>query len=147
MGSHMASGLGFNSSRQTTCLRLAYSAPELDNSTIEELRRLTLPATKALPFVKLRANDQPLWRPESYWNVRSNGEKRSDLELGRAYAREAIAAMKADRNTALISLILRDIINNAVARAGKNGRGRLSHLVVGFVDEISQAVWASADPE
>jgi hypothetical protein len=102
---------------------------------------------EALPFVKLRDNDQPLWRPESYWNVRSTGEKRSDLELGRAYAREAIAAMKADRNTALINLILQDIINNAVARGGKNGRGRLSHLVVGFVDEISQAVWASADPE
>jgi hypothetical protein len=136
----MAPRFGLNSSRQTARLRLAYSAPQPDNSTIDELRRLTLPATKALPFVKLRANDQPLWRPESYWNVRSTGEKRSDLKLGRAYAREAIAAMKADRNTALIGLILQDIINNAVARGGRNGSGRLSHLVVGFVDEISQAV-------
>jgi len=143
----MAPRFGLNPSRQTARLRLAYSAPKPDSSTIEELRRLTLPATKALPFVKLRANDQPLWRPESYWNVTSTGEKQSDLELGRAYAREAIAAMKADRNSALISLILQDIVNNAVTRGGKNGRGRLSHLVVGFVDEISQAVWASADPE
>ena len=142
----MALRFGLNSSRQPARLRLAYSAPEPDNSTIEELHRLTLPATKALPFVKLRANDQPLWRPESYWDVKSTGKKRSDVDLGRAYAREAIAAMKADRNHALIGLILQDIINNAVTRCGRNGRGRLSHIGRGFVDEISRAVSASADP-
>jgi hypothetical protein len=135
----MASGLGLNS-RKTTRLRLAYSAPELDNSAIEELRRLTMAATKALPFVKLRANDQPLWRPECYWNVRPIGKKQLDLELGQAYARKAIAAMEADRNTALIGLIIQDIIHDAVV----NRCGRLSHVALGFLNKISQAVAANA---
>ena len=139
----MASGLGLNSSRQTTRLRLAYSAPEPDNSTIEELRRLTLAATKALPFVKLRANDQPFWRPECYWNVRPSGKKRFDHELGQAYARKAVAAMEADRNTALIGLIIQDMIHDAVANRGR----RLSHVALGFLNKISQAVAASAVPD
>jgi hypothetical protein len=38
-------GLRSKGSRQTAPLRLAYSAPEIDTATVEELRRLTLPAT------------------------------------------------------------------------------------------------------
>ena len=121
-------------------MRLAYSAPEPDNSTIEELRRLTSPATKALPFVRLRANDQPLLRPEGYWQVRSTGKRGMDVALGRTYARKAIAAMKADHNAALIALILEDIIHDAAQRGGKNGRGRISHVARGFLDEISQSL-------
>ena len=138
----MASGLDLKSSRRTMRLRLAYSAPELDNSTIEELRRLTLAATKALPFVKLRANDQPLWRPECYWNVRPTGKKQLDFELGQTYARKAITAIEVDRNTALIGFIIQDIIHDAVV----NRRGRLSHVALGFLNKISQAVGANAVP-
>ncbi len=54
---------------QTPYLRLAYSAPVSDGSTIRELHRLTMPATKALPFVKSAGGDNPLSRPQSYWNV------------------------------------------------------------------------------
>jgi hypothetical protein len=136
----MLPGLHSNASRQAAGLRLAYSAPEPDNSTIEELRRLTSPATKALPFVRLRANDQPLWRPEGYWQVRSTGKRGMDVELGRTYARTAIAAMKADHNAALIALILQDIIHDAAQRGGKNGRGRISHVATGFLDEISRSL-------
>jgi hypothetical protein len=106
------------------------------------LRRLTSPATKALPFVRLRANDQPLLRPEGYWQVRSTGKRGMDVALGRSYARKAIAAMKADHNAALIALILEDIIHDAAQRGGKNGRGRISHVARGFLDEISQSLAA-----
>jgi hypothetical protein len=141
----MLPGLRSNASRRNARLRLAYSAPEPDTSTIEELRRLISPATKALPFVKLRANDQPLWRPESYWHVKSTGNRGMDAELGRAYARKAISAMKADHNAALISLIIQDIIHDSVRRGGKNGRGRIGHIAAGFLNEISRSLAADGD--
>ena len=143
----MPSGLHSNASSRTAGLRLAYSAPEPDNSTIEELRRLTSPATKALPFVRLRANDQPLLRPEGYWQVRSTGKRGMDVALGRSYARKAIAAMKADHNAALIALILEDIIHDAALRRGKTGRGRISHVARGFLDEISQSLAARTETD
>src|SRR4051812_41717709 len=111
-----------NSSRLAPFLRLAYSAPAHQDSTYEGIRRLTLPATKALPFVKLRANDQPLWRPESFWHVRPTGKRETDMRLGRKYAREAIAAMKADRNGHLIAHIIQDIIKDAAERTRKKDR-------------------------
>jgi hypothetical protein len=139
----MAQGSRLNSSRQTAPrLRLAYSTPEPDSSTIEELRRLMLPATKALPFVGLRANDQPLWHPQSYWSVKPTGKRVIDLELGRAYARRAISAMKADHNEGLISLIIRDIIRDA---ANWSARGRLSNLALGFLNEISSHLAVGLD--
>ena len=45
-----------SSQRLAPFLRLAYSAPALQESTVAELRRFTLPATKALPFVKLSSS-------------------------------------------------------------------------------------------
>jgi len=143
----MLPGLHSNASSRPAGLRLAYSAPEPDNSTIEELRRLTSPATKALSFVRLRANDQPLLRPEGYWQVRSTGKRGMDVALGRSYARKAIAAMKADHNAALIALILEDIIHDAAQRGGKNGRGRISHVARGFLDEISQSLAARTETD
>jgi hypothetical protein len=136
----MAPGLPSKLSRQTRGLRLAYSAPEPDNCTLEELHRLMLPATKALPFVKLRADDQPWWHPESYWSVRPTGNRGTDVELGRAYARKAIAAMKADHNRGLVSLIIRDIIHDA---ANRSVGGRLSCLALGFLNEISHQLGAA----
>ena len=130
----MAPGLPSKLLRQTQGLRLAYSAPEPNYSILLELHRLMLPATKALPFVKLRAGDQPLWHPESYWSVKPTGERGIDVDLGRAYARKAIAAMKADHNKGLVSLIVQDIIRET---AHRTGRGRLSYLALGFLNEIS----------
>ncbi len=141
----MLLGVLSNASRQNARLRLAYSAPEPDTSTIEELRLLISPATKALPFVKLRADDQPLWRPESYWHVKSTGNRGMDAELGRAYAHKAIAAMKTDHNASLISLIVQDMLHDAVRRGGKNGRGRLGHVAAGFLNEISRSLAADVD--
>jgi hypothetical protein len=116
---------------------VAYSAPAPDQSTAAEIHRFTLPATKALPFVKLRANDQPLWRPESYWHVRSTGNRKRDLQMGRRYAREAIAAMKADRNGDLIALIVQDIFKSAADPAANGRRSLQSPAVLGFLAEIS----------
>src|SRR5256885_14990024 len=110
------------SSQPTAFLRVAYSAPKLSESTIEGIRRLTLPATKALPCVKLRANDQPLWRPESFWHVRPTGKRETDMRLRRKYAREAIGAMKADRNGHLIAHIIQDIIKDATDRMRRKHR-------------------------
>jgi hypothetical protein len=128
--------------RPAPFLRLAYSAPEPDESIATEIRRFTLPATKALPFVKVRANDQPLWRPESFWNVVSTGKRENDVQLGRKYARLAIAAMKADRDSDLIARVIQDIIKDAIENMGKNGRGRNSPAAVGFLAEISEVIAA-----
>ena len=122
-------------------LRLAYSAPMADRSTVEELRRLTMPATKALAFVRLRPHDQPLWRPASFWNVSPGGNRRAAIELGRRYARDAIAAMKVDRNTQLIALIMQDIIADAIERT-RTRKGR-SQVALGFLQEISEAIAAA----
>jgi hypothetical protein len=101
-----------------------------------------LPATKALPFVKLRADDQPLWHAQSYWSVKPTGKRGPDSELGRVYARKAIEAMKADHNSGLISLIIRDIVQDA---ANRPGSGRLSYLALGFLNEISHQLAAGVD--
>jgi hypothetical protein len=131
-----------NSSNAVPFLRLAYSAPMLHDSTVEEIRRLMLPATKALPFVKLRANDQPLWRPETFWHVKSTGKRETDIRLGRRYAREAIAAMKADRNSHLIADIIQDIIKDTAERMRKKGRRSYGPIVLGFLIGISEAIAA-----
>ncbi len=128
-------------SRLPPFLRLAYSAPARRDSTAEEIRRFTLPATKALPFVKLRANDQPLWRPESFWHVTPTGRRDADLRLGRRYAREAIAAMRADRNSELIAHVIQDVIADEERR--RKRRGGLSPLARGFLIEISEAIAAT----
>lgn len=138
--SEMTVKMQSGSARSTTFLRLAYSAPLPDQSTAEELRRYMQPATKALPFVKLRANDQPLWRAESFWNVKTTQDKERDVRLGRKYARAAIAAMKADCNEGLIALILQDIVRTSSKSDGKRAPLRLSPIAQGFLGEIGAAV-------
>jgi hypothetical protein len=123
--------------------RLAYSAPVPDRSIAAEIFRYTQPATKALPFVKLRANDQPLWRPESFWHVEPSGNRDRDFRLGRKYARLAIAAMKADRDSHLMALVIQDIIKDAVERNGRTGQGRRSPAALGFLAEISEVIAAA----
>ena len=126
--------------------RLAYSAPAPHECAGEQILRSTLPATKALPFVKLRAHDQPMWRPQSYWHVEPTGRRAIDVAVGRSYAHKAIAAMKADRNGDLIALVLQDIIGDSIERMGKRGHRRLNPTVLGFLIEISEAVAAAPPP-
>jgi hypothetical protein len=120
-------------------LRLAYSAPALNDSTARDVMRLTLPATKALPFVRLRAHDQPMWRPECYWCVEPTGNTKADFELGRRHARAAIAAMKADDNRQLIADIIQDIVRDGIERSGHR-RGKRNPAALGFMAEISEVM-------
>lgn len=122
-------------------LRLVYSAPMPDQSMIRELRRLAMPATKALPFVRLRPNGKPLDRPESFWNVEPVGNGQADVERGRQYAREALAAMKFDHNSELIALVVQDMIKDSIERA--RARRRRNPAISGFLSEISEALAAT----
>jgi hypothetical protein len=131
------------SSIPASFLRVAYSAPAPAESIAAELRCFTLPATKALPFVKLRADDQPMLRPESFWHVRPTGKRERDMQIGRQYARLAIAAMKADRNGSLIALIIQDIMKDAIDGSAKNRRSMQSPTAMGFLAEISGALAAT----
>jgi hypothetical protein len=120
--------------------RLVYSAPSAQPESAARTSPYRLTVTKALPFVKPWANDQPSWHPESFWRVRSTGNRQRDIQLGRKYARQAISAMKADGNSALIALILQDVIKDAVTQAAKTGRRHHSPTVLGFLREISQSL-------
>jgi hypothetical protein len=120
--------------------RLAYSAPSSREETATRNGPYALSATKDLPFVELQAHDQPLWHPKSFWRVRSTGDRRRDMQLGRRYARQAISAMKADGNGALIALIIQDIIKDAVDQATRAGRRHHSPIVLGFLRELSQSI-------
>jgi hypothetical protein len=133
----MAAKTRSKSLRPAAFLRVAYSAPAPDESIASEIRRFTLPATKALPFVKLRPNDQPMLRPESFWHIRPTGKREHDMQTGRHYAQLAIAAMKADRNSSLIALIIQDIMKAAADPTAKKGRSLQSPTVLGFLSEIS----------
>jgi hypothetical protein len=140
----MAARTRSKSLRPAAFLRVAYSAPAPEEAVGTEIRRFTLPATKALPFVKLRPNDQPMLRPESFWHVRPTGKRQRDVQIGRQYARAAIAAMKADRNSSLLALIIQDIVKDAVDRAATNGGSPQSPTVLGFMAEISEALAAAS---
>jgi hypothetical protein len=118
-------------------------APAPDESIVTELRRLTLPATKALPFVKVRANDQLLWHPESFWYVEPTENRAKDIQLGRKYARLAIAAMKADHHNRLIALVIQDMIKDAIERSARNDGVSRGLAVRGFFAEISEIIAAA----
>jgi hypothetical protein len=136
----MAAKTRSKSSRPAAFLRVAYSAPAPEEATGTDIRRFTLPAAKALPFVKLRANDQPMVRPESFWHVRPTRKRQRDVQIGRQYAHAAIAAMRADRNSNLVALIIQDIVKDAVDRAARDGGSPQSPTVLGFLAEISAAL-------
>ena len=127
-------------SKSGPILRLAYSAPLSTDRRAHDRNRCEFLAAKALPFVKLRANDQPTWRPESFWHVRPSGHWERDVEMGRKYARLAMAAMKADQNRGLVSLIVQDIISRSIEEAAKTGRRRHNPMALGFLGEISKSV-------
>ena len=153
----MAVKLHSKSPRPTACLRLAYSAPAPDVTVIEDFRRYTLPATKSLAFVKLRAHDQPMWRPASYWHVTSTGKREMDLHLGRRYARAAVfrrpqssadgrAVPAIDRSSR--SVRPHRLYRDAECRARGTGEGRLAagspdRRCAGYARLRPRAVWKS----
>ena len=51
--------------------------------------------------------------------------------------------MKADHESDLIALVIQDIVRDAVERSRKNGRGRSSPAVLGFLAEISELIAAT----
>jgi hypothetical protein len=142
-GPFMAAKAKAKSLRPASFLRIAYSAPAPDESIKAEIRRFTLPATKALPFVKVRANDQPMLRPACFWHVQPTGKRQRDIQIGRHYAREAIAAMKADGNSSLVALIIQDIIKEVVDQTTKRGRSMQTPTILGFLAEISDSLAAA----
>jgi hypothetical protein len=137
----MGAKLRAKSAPSVTYPRLAYSAPTLDPATIRDIFRLTRPATKALPFVRLRPGDQPMMQPERYWCVEPTGNSKKDVELGRRYARQAIAAMKADDHPHLIAEIIQDIVRDGIERAVKGIRR--NPVARGFLAEISETLAAT----
>jgi hypothetical protein len=61
-----------------------------------------------------------------------------------ANTREAIAAMKSDRNSDLIALIMQDIIGHADDGAATDGRRIQSAIVQGFLAPISKSFAAAS---
>jgi hypothetical protein len=53
-----------------------------------------------------------------------------------------MAAMKSDQSSALISLIIQDIISRSIEEAARTGRRRHSPMALGFLGEISDSVAA-----
>src|SRR5207248_2293072 len=80
--------------------------------TAAELRRLCRVSCKALPFVKVKENDQPMWSPESYWHTEPTGNPHADYRRGRQYANMAFAAMRQDCGANILSWILEDIVRD-----------------------------------
>lgn len=104
--------------------------------TPAEIRRVCWPTVKALPFVKLKKDHQPGWHPESLWSVEPRGRSSAQRKLGQSYARELLAAMRADRcASSVLSHVLFDMIEEE-RRRGK--RGRRSVVATGFLYELAQ---------
>jgi hypothetical protein len=54
-----------------------------------------------------------------------------------------MAAMRADRNSSLVALIIQDIIKDAVDRTIKKGRSMQSPTVLGYLAQISESLAAA----
>lgn len=110
--------------------------------TPAELRRLVEPTVKALPFIKLKKDAEPMWAPESYWHVAQTNDRKQDEYRGEHYAILAVAAMRADDRNVLGS-IFRAMIDAGIERAlaaQKAGRrypkGDL--VMKGFLDQLAR---------
>jgi hypothetical protein len=110
--------------------------------TEAEVRRVYEPAIKALPFVGLKKDAEPRWRPESYWRVTQSTSKDQDEVRGQHYAIAAVAAMRADGCNVLPD-IFRDMIDASVKReldAIKNKRRypKRDTVMRGFLDQLAK---------
>ncbi len=114
--------------------------------TDEDARRIFHPTVKALPFIKLKTDHQPAWQPESYWCVEPSGKFEKDYELGKLYARQCVAAMRADGCNCL-SNIFGDMIRDGIEREkpGKRRKRRRSPAIVGFLHQLAQMLLSVAE--
>jgi hypothetical protein len=114
------------------------SLPTQREWTEAELRRLSQPTIKALPFVKLQKDAQPMWCPESFWHVEQTGNWDRDYVRGREYAIAAMSAIRVDGRNVLPS-IFRDMIASGVEREKRKGKRRRGDVVmVGFVHQLGK---------
>jgi hypothetical protein len=126
-----------------------FAAPkELAPWTREEAARYCMPTVKALPFVTL-AEGQSSWdgcKGVDFWKVEALDDGRADHHRGRDYARQTIEAIRADDARWAIESILRAIVQDAVKRAKKGGKGSrrtISSCADGFLWELSKQVNAA----
>jgi hypothetical protein len=115
--------------------------PPAHEWTEEEIRCLLMSAIKALPFVKLRKDDQPMWRPESYWHVSQTRNREQDQARGERYAIEAVAAMRSDGVNVLHN-IFRDMVDAGVKREIKAQKEKRSakrdSVMFGFLRQLAK---------
>jgi hypothetical protein len=115
--------------------------PPTHEWTDDEIRGLLMSAIKALPFVKLKKGDLPMWRPESYWHVSLTRNRDQDIARGRQYAVAAVDAMRSDGLNVLHS-IFQDMTDAGVEReieARKHKRSAKRDLVMfGFLNQLGK---------
>ena len=115
--------------------------PPAHEWTEEEIRGLLMSAIKALPFVKLKKGDQPMWRPESYWHVSQTRSRDQDIVRGEQYAVAAVDAMRSDGLNVLHN-IFQDMADAGVKReieARKHKRSAKRDLVMfGFLNQLGK---------
>jgi hypothetical protein len=110
--------------------------------TAAEVRRMAEPSIKALPFVKVKKDAEPMWVPESYWNVTQTNDRQQDEYRGEHYAILTFAAMRADDRNVLHS-IFRAMIDAGIQRAlaaQKAGRRfpKADLVMKGFLDQLAR---------
>lgn len=104
------------------------------------LRTVFFPTVMALPFIKLKKDHQPGWRPESFWSIEPSGRYSAQRKLGQSYARDLVAAMRADRCApSVLGSVLLDVIRDC------HERGEESALVVGFLHELARILVGAPD--
>jgi hypothetical protein len=102
--------------------------------TAAEIRSVFFPTVKTLPFVKLKKDDEPSWRPERYWCVEPQGRWLAQRKLGASYARDLLAAMRADGcRSSVLAHVLQDLIRDCRERDKEEGP-----LVIGFLHELAR---------
>jgi hypothetical protein len=101
--------------------------------TRAEIFEVCYPTVKALPFVKLKKDHQPMWSSASFWCVKPSGRSGTQRKLGRSYARDLVAAMRADRCApSVLAHVLQDIIR------GRRRRNEGDVLIDGFLYELAE---------
>lgn len=112
--------------------------------TDADIRRLSMPSIKALPFVKVKKDAEPQWHPESYWHVAQSRDWAQSHERGRQYAIAAVAAMREDGRNVLGG-ILRDMVRAGVdreitARKEKRRHPRRDVVMIGFLNQLGKMI-------
>lgn len=86
--------------------------------------------TYDLPFAEPRARERRGALPVSFWTVRATGDQGRDRELGRDLAAKALACMQEERLPALLTWVVRDMVE----------AGRFGGVEAGFLAAVAEAV-------